>query len=473
MLSVLKQQQGFIVKGDFLEVNENIFREYDIRGLVDRELDEELMFAIGRAYASFLHKKRVKKAVLGYDNRLTSEAYSKAIVKGLLSSGVKVINLGLCTSPVMYFARKHLKIDGGIMITASHNSKEFNGIKLAHGKGCIFGADIQEILKIIKRKDFVDGSSKEEKMDLTRDYVKNISNKVKLARKLKVVLDCGNGTGSIVSPQLIKDLGCEVIELYCESDGTFPNHHPDPTVPETLQDLIARVKEEKADLGIGIDGDGDRIGVVDEKGSIVWGDQLMILFSREVLAKHQGAKILMEVKCSQALWEEIEKHGGKPILSKTGHSLIEAKMHEEGALLAGEMSGHIYFGDEYFAFDDALYAAARLLRILSNSQETISEMLATAPQYFSTPEIRLDCSDKKKFVVVESLKKIFKEKYETIDIDGARVLFPGGWALMRASNTQAKLIVRMEAKTREKLGEIKEEVYAELKKFPEIKFTDD
>jgi phosphomannomutase/phosphoglucomutase len=458
--------------GVFLRIAEQIFREYDIRGIVGTELNDDTMAAIAKAYAVFLRERGVSRAVLGFDNRESSPAFAGRVSEVLLASGIDVVNIGLCTSPMMYFARKTLGIDGGVMITASHNAKEFNGIKLAHGLGCIYGDDIQEILRIAKSGKAVEGHGKEEKREILDDYVKYISERVKPERPLNVVLDCGNGTASIVAPALLKALGCRVTELYCESDGTFPNHHPDPTQPDALKDLIALVKKQKADVGISIDGDGDRIGVIDGKGEIIWGDRIMILFAREILAKDRGAKILMEVKCSQALWEEIEKHGGKPVMSRTGHSIIEAKMHADNALLAGEMSGHIYFRDAYFGFDDALYAAARLLRILSRSEESISDMLSEAPQYFTTPEIRLDCPDNKKFEVVEGLKRIFRKGYKTIEIDGTRVLFPDGWALMRASNTQPKLIVRMEAKTEKGLAEIKDKVISVLRTFPEVSLPD-
>lgn len=317
----------------------------------------------------------------------------------------------------------------------------------------------------MESKDFIKGEGSVRKVEILETYRKMIEKKISLKKKLKVVLDCGNGVGSVIAPQILKDLGIELTELYCVSDGTFPNHHPDPTLPSTLKDLIAKVKSSKSDLGIALDGDADRIGVIDEKGNILWGDQLMILYSREVLEKNPGSKILVEVKCSQALIDDVKNHGGIPILSPTGHSIIEAKMAEEHALIAGEMSGHMFFRDEYFGFDDAIYASARILRILSSTHETLSELLADSPKYFSSPEIRVECSDEKKFEVVKKVGDYFRKNHKVISVDGARVLFENGWGLIRASNTQPVLVLRFEAKTKEELEEIKSQFRQRLNEF--------
>lgn len=448
-----------------MSVKASIFREYDIRGLVGEDISEEVYELLGKAYGTYLRGFNSNKAVVGYDNRVSSPPYATAFINGLNSTGVSVVNIGLVVSPLMYFARKHLNINGGAVVTASHNPPEFNGLKLTQGIGCIFGEEIQQIRGILESGKFVVGEGSEEKLDIIPEYIKLVKNKISLKKKLRVVLDCGNGTGSIITPRVLKELGVELIELYCESDGTFPNHHPDPTQIDAMKDLVEKVKETKADLGVAIDGDGDRLGAVDEKGNLVWGDQLMILFSREVLSKHKGAKVLFEVKCSQSLWEEIEKNNGKPVMTATGHSIIENRLHEEKALLAGEMSGHIYFADEYFGFDDATYAAARLLRILSNSSESISQLLATAPKYYSTPEIRVDCPEDKKVRVVEKISNKFKKLYpESVTIDGIRIIFENGWALVRKSNTQAKIILRFEAKTKEELEKIESTIRPEVEK---------
>jgi phosphomannomutase/phosphoglucomutase len=444
-----------------------IFREYDLRGLVGKEFNEQIYNSLGKAFGTYLQEHKTKDAVVGYDNRPSSEGYSKEFIDGLRSTGVDVVNIGCVVSPLMYFARKHLKINGGAMITASHNPKEFNGLKMAEGNGCIYGKEIQEIRKIAEKGEFFVGGKKgaEKKLDMLPAYIDLLKNKIKLKKKLEVVLDCGNGTASLSTPKVLKGLGVELTELYCDSDGTFPNHHPDPTQVSAMQDLIAKVKETNADVGIGIDGDGDRIGVVDDKGNILWGDMLMVLFARELLSKKKGAKVFMEIKCSQALWDEILIHGGRPIMSPTGHSIIENKMHAENADLAGEMSGHIYFADEYYGFDDATYAAARLLRLLSNSGEKISEMLTTVPKYYSTPEIRVDCPDEKKDFVVSAIVRKFKKLYpNSITIDGIRVVFDDGWGLVRKSNTQPKLILRFEAKTEKGLERIRNLIEPEVQK---------
>lgn len=457
-----------------IAINPSIFREYDIRGVVGRDLTSEVAEAIARAYAVSLRSRISDPAstlpvVVGRDNRESSPGMSEAVIRALTASGCQVINLGTVITPIFYFARVHYGIDGGVMITASHNPSEFNGFKLAHGFGTIYGEEIQRVRDLAERGEQVRGVGTVERRDVVPAYRAMLGEKVQLGpRRLRVVLDCGNGTASLVAPQVLEDLGVEVIRLYCDSDPRFPHHHPDPVQPENLKDLIATVRRTRADLGVGLDGDGDRIGVVDERGEIIWGDTLMILFWREILPKHPGTTGIVEVKCSQALYEEIARLGGRPMFYKTGHSLIKAKMKEVGAVFTGEMSGHMFFADEYYGYDDAVYAAARLLRILSHTDKSLSALLADVPKYRATPEIRVDCPDEAKFGIVGQVANDFKRAYPVIDIDGARVQFSDGWGLVRASNTQPALVLRAEAKTEQALGRIKQAVEAELGKFPEV-----
>jgi len=452
-----------------MELNPNIFRQYDIRGLVNKDLSGEFAELLGKAFGTYIINNGGKTAVVGHDNRPSSPSYSKFLIRGIVSTGIDVIDIGLVPTPAYYFSIIHLNLHGGVMITGSHNPSEFNGFKISKGDHAIFGEEIQKIRKLMEEKDFIKGEGSVEKKEILKAYSEAVTKKIVLKKKLKVVLDCGNGVGSVIAPQILKKLNIDLTELYCVSDGTFPNHHPDPTLPETLKDLIAKVKEVKADIGIALDGDADRIGVIDEKGNILWGDQLLILFSRELLAKQPNSKILVEVKCSQALIDDVKNHKGIPILSPTGHSIIEAKMTEEHALIAGEMSGHMFFRDEYFGFDDAIYASARILRILSNSNKKMSELLADAPKYFSSPEIRVECSDEKKFEVVKTVGEFFKKNHEVIAVDGARVLFENSWGLIRASNTQPVLVLRFEAKTKEELEEIKSKFRQKLNEFECVK----
>ncbi|MFH1587571.1 MAG: phosphomannomutase/phosphoglucomutase [Candidatus Diapherotrites archaeon] len=453
-----------------MNFNPEIFREYDIRGLAKEELTPELVAALGKAFGFYIIKNGGKKIAIGRDNRPSSERISGNLVEGIISTGLDVVDVGLVPTPVLYYAVNTLEVNGGAMVTASHNPPEFNGFKLLAGKDALFGEQIQEIREIIERGEFPKGNGKLSEKNVDAGYVGEIKKHIKLKKGLKVVLDCGNGVAGPMAVKVLEEIGTEVVPLYCEMDGSFPNHLPDPTQENLMQDLINRVKKENADLGIGIDGDGDRIGVVTAKGEIVWGDKLLALYSREVLEKNPGATIVFEVKCSQLLPEEIERLGGNPLMYKTGHSLIKAKMKEINAKLAGEMSGHMFFADGWFGFDDAIYSSARLLQILSGSGKNLGEIVREMPKYYSSPEIRLDCPDDAKFKVVEKIREIFREKYEIIDIDGARVLFGDGWGLVRASNTQPKIIVRYEAKSEERLSEIKEIMETELRKFKEIKF---
>jgi len=442
----------------------NIFRQYDIRGIVGEELNEQMIYDIARAFATYALRQGQNTIILGRDNRASSPNMANIMSEALLNTGCNVIDLGMVISPVFYFASRHLNIGAGIMITASHNPPEYNGCKLLLGDSTIYGEQIQDLKRIIERQDFFQGTRGWFKnLDINDAYMRMIKEKISLGpRKLKVVVDCGNGTASLYAPAIFRELGCEIIELYCESDPSFPNHQPDPVKPENMEDLIEQVHQHKADLGIGFDGDGDRIGVVDNEGNLIWGDLLMIIFWRDIMPRFPGAKAIVEVKCSQALIDEIKRLGGEPILYKTGHSLIKAKMKEINAIFTGEMSGHMFFADDYYGYDDAIYAGARLLSLLSHSDKTIPEMLADVPRYYSTPEIRVPSNDIEKFNIVNKVLEHFSPKYEIIDVDGARILFPGGWGLVRASNTGPELIVRCEADSPETLTQIKSELFSFL-----------
>lgn len=447
-------------------INPEIFRAYDIRGIVDQDFDPEWVEVLGRACGTYFRKQGFKRAVVGHDCRHTSPIYQKSIIKGLTDTGIDVIFLNMVATPLFYFAARTLNFPAGIMITASHNPPEFNGFKIWAGSSTIHTEEIKKIYHIMKEGDFILPNYKgmATELDIVPAYLNHILAQGKIANPVKVVVDGGNGAGGKVCAELLKKAGAEVIELYCEPDGDFPNHHPDPTVLENIKDLREKVIAEKCHLGIGLDGDADRIGVVDEKGEIVYGDKLLAIFARELLKERPGATIIGEVKCSHLLYQDIAKHGGKPIMWKTGHSLIKAKMKEEKALLAGEMSGHMFFADRYFGFDDAIYAAYRLVKIVSqNPEKKLSSYLADWPKTITTPEIRLNCPEAIKFKVVEKALNYFKEKYEVIDVDGVRIVFPDGWGLLRASNTQPVLVLRFEAESEERLKEIREIIETPLK----------
>lgn len=450
-----------------MALNQNMFRMYDIRGVWKEDLTVDTAELIGKAFGTYIREKGIKDVLVGRDNRVSSSPIRDALIKGLNATGCDVVDVGVVTTPAFYYARVLYNFEAGLMITASHNPPQFNGFKVAVGSSTIYGDELMKLYYIADEGKFAEGAGSLKYAYPINDYMNMIKDKVKLGdRKLKVVVDCGNGTGSYFYPDVIYSLGCDVYPIFCESDPTFPNHFPDPVKAENLADLIKEVKRLNADLGIAFDGDGDRIGVVDDKGNIIWGDMLMVLYWREIMKKHPGADAIVEVKCSQALPEEIEKLGGKPVFFKTGHSLIKAKMKELNAVFTGEMSGHMFFADEYYGFDDAAYAAARLLRILSNTDKSLSELLADVPKYPSTPELRLHCDDEKKFSIVEGVTEYFRDRgYKIIDIDGARVLFDGGWGLVRASNTGPELIVRCEANNEGRLEEIKAELRAALGKF--------
>lgn len=437
-----------------------IFREYDIRGVADTDLLSPDIELLGRAIGTYFIRRAGSNVTLGRDCRLSSDRLHAALLKGLQSAGCHVTDLGVVPTPLLYFSVFHLKSSGGVMITGSHNPAEFNGFKVMAGKSTIHGAEIQEILRILTEGDFATGTGSNQTYDITTPYVDEIASKFHFKRRVKVVFDGGNGTAGPTMHRLLEKLNVDATELFFEMDGHFPNHHPDPTVEANLTHLQAAVKTQGAEMGIAFDGDADRIGAIDEKGSVIWGDYLLLIYAREILSRKPGATFIGEVKCSQVLYDQIEKLGGKAIMFKTGHSLIKAKMKEENAELAGEMSGHIFFADQFYGFDDALYAACRLIDIVANSGQSLSAQTAGLPALVSTPEIRVDSSDEIKFEVVAKVAAHFRKTHKIFDIDGARVLFPKGWGLVRASNTQPVLVMRFEAETPELLAAYQAEVEA-------------
>ena len=447
------------------QVNPQIFREYDIRGVVGRDLTPEIVRLLGQAFGTYMVEKGFKDLSVARDCRLSSDEFRDALVEGILSTGCDVTDIGVCPTPVYYFSLFHLNKEGGMMITASHNPADFNGFKVSVGNQTIFGEELQNLRCRLERGGFARGQGKLSAYEIVKPYLECIQTDISIGRPIKVAIDGGNGTAGPIATTLLRNLGCEVLELYCDMDGRFPNHHPDPTVPELLRDLNDTVLREKAEIGLAYDGDGDRLGVVDQQGEIIWGDRLLILFARDILKTHPGATVISEVKASQSLYDDIARHGGKPLMWKTGHSLIKKKMKETKALVAGEMSGHLFFADRYFGYDDAIYASCRLLEILAKHEKGISELIADVPKTKTTPEIRVSCPDEKKFQIVEKVRNHFSKNREVIDIDGARILFEDGWGLVRASNTGPVLVLRFEAKDSKSLQRIQKEVEAKVNEF--------
>jgi phosphomannomutase/phosphoglucomutase len=439
-----------------------IFREYDIRGIADQELLSADIVDLGRALGTLLRQKRGPNVSLARDCRLSSPRLHDALLQGLIHAGCNVTDLGVVPTPLLYFSAVHLKADGGIMITGSHNPAEFNGFKTVCGPGTIYGEEIQQVRRIIETQAFSTGRGSHRDYDIADEYLDQVAGQFRWDRRIQVVVDAGNGTGGPVMHRLLERLNCDAGELFFEMDGRFPNHHPDPTVPDNLAQLRAGVLARKADLGIAFDGDADRIGAIDETGEVIYGDMLMLIYGREILTRKPGAKFIGEVKCSQVMYDELARLGGRPIMYKTGHSLIKAKMKEEHAELAGEMSGHMFFADRYLGFDDALYAACRLMEIVALSGKPLSAQLQGVPKTVATPEIRIDCPDETKFGVVERVAAHFKQTHDVIDVDGARVLFSGGWGLLRASNTQPVLVMRFEATSQELLDTYRNEMESVL-----------
>jgi len=442
-------------------IPEHVFREYDIRGLADSEITTTFAQALTHAYTQFLPENNQCPVVVARDVRLSGEALQQEVVQALLASGIDVLDIGVVPTPLAYYAVYQAKAAGCIMVTASHNPSAYNGFKMMVGQRSFHGEDIQKLKALMQDIQPQQSNSRGvyQTLDVSQAYMDFVVQDCQLQRRLKVVVDAGNGPTGVVAAPLYRKLGCEVVELYCEPDGRFPNHHPDPTVEENLQDMAAKVRETKADLGIAFDGDGDRIGVVDEAGQVIWGDMLLLLLSRQLLQTFPNATIISEVKSSQLLYDDIRSRGGKAIMWRTGHSPMKAKIKETGALLAGEMSGHFFFADRYFGFDDATYAGARLMQLLAAQSQPLSSLLDDVPAWVSTPEIRVDCPDDVKFDVVAKAKDFFKhEDCEMIDIDGMRLAFAHGWALLRASNTQPALVMRFEAKDKHNLEKIREKI---------------
>lgn len=456
-----------------MKPNPLIFREYDIRGVVERDLTSDVVVQLGKGIGTFLRRRGAGRVTVGRDGRLTSERIAHDMKEGLLSTGLEVTDVGQCPTPVLYFSISHLEVDGGIMITGSHNPPEFNGIKMQVGKTAIFGEMIQRIRMLIDAQDFEHGApGPAKKYDILDPYISWLSANLKLDRGVKVGMDSGNGVAGLVAPRIFRELGATVYDLFSQVDGTFPNHHPDPTVEANLVDLKKIVKDKDLELGVGFDGDGDRLGAVDMHGKVIWGDQLMILFARSILKKNPGAAIIADVKCSENFFADVRARGGKPIMWKTGHAHIKQKLWEEKALFAGEMSGHLFFADRYFGFDDGIYAAGRLVELVSQLKHPLHVELADLPPVFNTPEIRVDCPDEVKFDLVEKVKNAFKRRgYETVDLDGVRVKFNGGWGLVRASNTQPTLVMRFEADSESGLKEIEDEVREVLQEEGGFTFT--
>ena len=448
-------------------MNPGIFREYDIRGIAGKDILDADVIDIGKAYGTLLIKQNKKTVSVGRDCRETSEKFTQLFIDGIISTGCSVIDIGTCPTPVLYFSIHHLNLEGGAMVTASHNPPEYNGFKLLSGTDSIHSQGLQDIRRIVEKQAFIKGSGEVSKADVIGPYQDYIISNITIKYPIKIGIDAGNGTGGITALPVLKNLGCSVHDIYCDLDGRFPNHEADPTQKKNMLDLIKLVKDKKLDLGVGYDGDADRIGVVDKNGEIIYGDQLMVIYAREILQRDPGATFISEVKCSMVMYDDIKKHGGNAIMWKTGHSLIKKKMKEENAALAGEMSGHMFFKDRYLGFDDALYATCRLLEIMADTGKGVDELIQDLPKTFTTPELRVDCPDEIKFSVVDKIVAHFKEKQDIIDIDGLRALYDDGWGLVRASNTQPALVLRFEALSEKRLHEIQNEIESVLKKIIE------
>ena len=451
-----------------MNLNQYIFREYDIRGKVSDDFPPEVVEALGKGFGTYIKRSGGQEIALSGDIRLTTPDLMEQFKTGVLSTGVDVINIGILPTPANYYSMFSLGVAGAVQITGSHNPPEFNGFKLSRDKKAVFGEAIQEIRVIIEKEDYETGEGAEASYDILTKYKRMIASKIDIKKRMKVVMDCGNAAGAICAPEIFKNLNVDLTELYCDVDGTFPNHHPDPTVKENLIDLISLVKKGSYDIGLAFDGDADRVGVVDETGDIVWADQLIALFLPEVV--EEGDEILYDVKCSQALEEMIVKYGGKPVMWKTGHSLIKQRMSELNCKLGGEMSGHIFFADDYFGYDDAIYVAARIVQTLSRTDQKLSQLKAELPKYYSTPEMRLEAeSDEEKFRIAKEAVAYFTENYDCSTVDGVRIKFGDGWGLVRSSNTQPVIVCRFEANTAERMEEIQSIVMNKLQEIGTLK----
>nr|VFK15192.1 MAG: phosphomannomutase / phosphoglucomutase [Candidatus Kentron sp. LFY] len=443
-------------------LSSTIFRAYDIRGIVGTVLTSEIVYEIGRAIGSEAYDQGQSTLVVGRDGRLSGPALQEALIAGILSTGRDVIDIGQVPTPVLYFAANRLGTGSGVMVTGSHNPPEYNGLKIMLGGKTLFGNAIAGLHARIESNRFISGKGNRKRQDITQEYLDRVSRDIPKAKNtFTIVIDCGNGVAGSIAPQLFRILGHDVREMYCEVDGNFPNHHPDPSQPENLKDLINSVVNSHADFGLAFDGDGDRLGVVDNKGNIIWPDRQLMLFSRDILSRHPNATIVFDTKCSGHLAQDIEKKGGRPVMWKTGHSFIKEKMRETGALLAGEMSGHIFFKERWYGFDDALYAAARLIEILVTTRNSPDVVFATLPGGVNTPEIRVDMPEGRGTAFMEQLiggnrlPAVFSDAHVTT-IDGLRADYPDGWGLVRASNTTPNLVLRFEADDESALHRIKE-----------------
>lgn len=452
-------------------LNNNIFREYDIRGVADKDLMDEAVVLLGKAFGSVVRRRGLDTVLVGADNRASSPRLKESLTQGLIATGCRVVDIGTVVTPILYYARILYNIEAGVMITGSHNPSDENGFKMALGPGTIYGQEIQQLRTLMECGDLISETPQGTVSfaNPVPEYINMLKEKIQLGpRRLKVAVDCGNGTAAYFAKAIFDSFDCDVLPLYCDPDPSFPNHHPDPIKRKNLTDLINLVLSERADLGVAFDGDADRIGVVDNSGEVIWGDQFMALIWPEILNKYPECTAIIEVKCSQALVDVVERLGGIPYFYKTGHSLIKAKMKELKTPFTGEMSGHMFFADEFYGFDDAFYAAGRLLRMLSHTGRPLSQMVSELPKYYSTAETRVVCPDSEKFKVVALMQQHFRERYQVIDVDGVRVLFGDGWGLIRASNTQPRLVVRCEAKTQERLQEITAIMKAALQSQPQV-----
>ena len=454
-------------------MNETIFRANDVRGIVERDFSDDVVSGLGKAYGSYMRRRGHQKLVVGHDLRPSSPHLAKTFMQGLQSTGIHIVFVGQVTTPALYFAIVQWDLDGGCMITGSHNPKPYNGFKMCEGLGSVYGEEIQKLKEMIKTEDFEQAAGALEEKDIMPQYMSMLKSKFQFDRKLKIVIDAGNATAGPIAPPLWRDYGHEVIELYCEPDGNFPNHLPDPCVPKYMRDMAELVVQHGADVGIGYDGDSDRLGAVDDTGEYIFADRLVALFAQDVLKNKPKSPIIFDVKCSMALPEAIKKAGGQPVMWKTGHSMQKAKMKELNAPFAGELSGHVFFKDDFYGFDDGIYASGRLLQIIANAGKPFSDIVQDVPVFPSTEEIRVDCADEVKFDVVANLVKDFSKEYNVIDVDGARVEFGDGWGLVRASNTEPNLVIRFEAKTTERLAEIIEIFKDQFDKYPDIKYSRD
>lgn len=448
-------------------IKSEVFRQYDIRGIVGEQLNEESYYLIGKGFGTMLRNKGMKSIVIGGDARHSTRGFMDSFIKGALETGCEITDIGMVATPILYFAIWELKQDGGAMVTASHNPSQYNGCKLNLGLGSVYADALQDLLKLIQSEKFVQGDGKLIKNEsVVEDYIQYIVDNIDISRPVKVIVDGGNGMGGPYLPEILRRKGCEVIEMYCEPDGDFPNHHPDPTVEKNMVDLARAVVEAEYELGIGLDGDADRIGVVDEKGKMLFGDQILNILARDYLAKNPGKTIIADVKCSKNLYDDIKARGGKAIMYKTGHANIKMRMKEIGVEFAGEMSGHVFLGDRYLGFDDAIYVSCRFIEIVANTQMPVSQYLADQPKMYNTPELHTKCEDSRKFDVVQKVCDEFKQGgYDVNDIDGARITFADGWGLIRASNTTPVLVTRYEASTEARMNEIRNLIETVINKY--------